>query len=161
MIRTLLPVLIFLAVPAAAQTVPRVLEGPCIADEGPHSCVKNLACIGDEGRWFEGRAFGWGSGVLVGRTSDGVVCEGTWEIEPSGYGRTEVACEDGTSAEVVSEYQDYETGTSIGRGITSSGEEIRSFSGENVVEYLTEDGIPVLPCGDAGIELDKDGIPIS
>lgn len=114
-----------------------------------------------KGAGFEGRAFRWGSGVLVGRTSDEVAYEGTWETEPSGYGRTEVACKNGTSAEVVSEYQDYETGTSIGRGITSSGEKIRSFSGENVVEYLTEDGIPVLPCGDAGIELDKDGIPIS
>lgn len=44
-----------------------------------------------------------GSGVLVGRTSDGVACEGTWEIEPKGFGRTEVVCKDVTTAEVASE----------------------------------------------------------
>lgn len=162
MIRPFLPVLIILATPAAAQNlVPRVPEKPCVADAGPYNCVKNLACIGDEGLWFEGRAIGWNSGVLRGRMSNGIACEGTWTIEPSGLGRTEVSCEDGTTAEVISQYQDYETGTTVGRGVTSSGEKIRSFSGANVIEFLTEDGTPVLPCGDAGIELDKGGIPIS
>lgn len=162
MLRALVSTMIFLGVPATAQTfVPGTAGEPCVTDGGPDSCVKVLACIGDRGRWFEGRAIGSGSGILQGRTSDGVTCSGTWTIEPSGLGRTEAACENGTTAELIAEYQDHRTGTAIGEGVTSEGEKILSFSGRNVVEFLTDDGVSVLPCGDGGVELDQDGMPIS
>lgn len=162
MLRTLVSMLIFFGFPSTAQTfVPRTVEEPCVADGGPHNCVKNLACIGEHGRWFEGRAIGWNSGILLGRTSDGVSCNGNWRIDSSGIGRAELACEDGTTAEVISEYQDYETGTTVGVGKTGNGEEIRSFSGRNVVGFLKKEGVPILPCGDAGVELDESGVPIS
>ncbi|MDT0682683.1 hypothetical protein RM543_08295 [Roseicyclus sp. F158] len=149
--------------PASAQMgAPRPAQTPCLAATGePENCVRILACIGDDGRWFDGRATGWNSGAVTGRTSDGVSCTGTWGIEPSGIGRAELFCEDGTAASVLSRYQDYETGTTIGEGLTGEGETIRTWSGENVLDFLLEDGTPTLPCGGDGVDFDRDGIPIS
>jgi len=162
MLRLILPIALLGALPVAAQVqAPRPVEGPCIADGSPQNCVKNLACIGTQGRWFAGRAIGWNEGQLLGRNSDGMSCRGEWRIDRNGLGRSELTCKDGTTASVTADYQDYETGTAIGRGTTSAGERVISYSGAHVVEFLREDGVPVLPCGADGIELDGDGVPIS
>ena len=49
---------------------------PMTADDA--NCVRVVACIGDEGVWFNGRAFGRGEGTFSGTTSTGLMCEGTW-----------------------------------------------------------------------------------
>ncbi len=162
MLRVLTVIVAFFSTPLAAETsVQNNLDGPCISNGGPHNCVENFACIGEQGRWFEGRAIGWNSGTLIGRTNDGVNCNGNWWVEPSGIGRADMMCEDGTTARVVSEYQDYNTGTTIGVGTTGDGEKVRSFSGRNVIDFLNNDGVSVLQCGDTEIEIDGGGAPIA
>ena len=49
---------------------------PMTADDA--NCVRVVACIGDEGVWFNGRAFGRGERTFSGTTSTGLMCEGTW-----------------------------------------------------------------------------------
>ena len=39
---------------------------PMTADDS--NCVRVVACIGDEGVWFNGRAFGRGEGTFSGTT---------------------------------------------------------------------------------------------
>lgn len=154
--------LVALACPASAQVgVPRPVEGPCLSTGGDDSCVRNVGCIGDDGRWFSGRALGWNAGEAFGRTSEGVLCRGRWAIQSDGRARASLTCEDGVTAETMSVYQDTETGTTIGEGVTSEGDRLRFWSGKHVLDFLTVDGRPVLPCGDDGIDLDADGVPIS
>ena len=46
---------------------------PMTADDSNY--VRVVACIGDEGVWFNGRAFGRGEGTFSGTTSTGLMCE--------------------------------------------------------------------------------------
>jgi hypothetical protein len=67
---------------------------PMTADDA--NCVRVVACIGDEGVWFNGRAFGRGEGTFSGTTSMGLMCEGTWMSRNAfGLGQADVMCEDG------------------------------------------------------------------
>ena len=151
-----------------AQTTPRLeirpVDPPCLTKNGGDNCVRLLACIGRDGRWFRGRALGRGTGRLSGRVNDGVTCEGAWTSRNKmGLGQADVACSDGMRASVFFYYQDEYTGTAKGRGLSNRGDVITSYSGQHVLDYLTPDGKrhAVLPCGRDGIELDEEGLPIS
>ncbi len=132
MFRHLLPAFALLALPAHADDTSLC---PLTADQD--NCVRILACIGDHGRWFHGRAFGRGSGDLIGEMSDGVTCTGDWTSRnPMGLGQADVACDDGTTGTVLYTYQDHWTGTTTGLGSLSNGSRIEAWSGLNVLDYL-------------------------
>jgi hypothetical protein len=145
--RCLLPVavLVFpLAVPAGAETRRDLTDDQT-------SCSRVLACFGSEGRWFEGRAFGRGTGTVAGMVSDGVNCSGTWTSE-NGQGRGEawITCDDGMTLTVTTEYQDHYTGTTIGQGVANTGVAVKSWSGLHVADFLRRERDrpqAVLPCG--------------
>ena len=60
------------------------------------NCVRVVACIGDEGVWFNGRDFGRGEGTFSGTTSTGLMCEETsMSSNTFGLGQANVKCEDG------------------------------------------------------------------
>lgn len=133
-----------LAAPASEPT-------ECRLTDDRTSCTRVLACIGDQGRWFNGRAMGRGEGTLAGTISDGTICAGTWtERNIFGAGQADVACDDGMTVTVIYFYQEPYTGTAIGRGIASTGVGVKSWSGLHVLDYLKQEtGLPhaTLPCG--------------
>ncbi|MEL6959442.1 MAG: hypothetical protein AAGL89_10870 [Pseudomonadota bacterium] len=113
------------------------------------NCVQVLACIGEDGLWFDGKARGWDQGTVTGMRSDDVLCKGTWNSNgPMGTGIGEMTCQDGTDVNVIYYNQDNITGTVIGRGFDSDGRQIQIWSGENVLQFLTAPGAfgPALPC---------------
>ena len=114
-----------------------------------NNCVRVLACIGDRGLTFDGRARGWDAGTITGAISDGTGCAGTWDQDgPMGTGIGKMSCEDGTDVSVIYYSQDSITGTVVGRGVDTKKRAIRVWSGENVLQFLTEKGAfgPALPC---------------
>ena len=63
--------------------------------------VRVVACLGDEGVWFNGRAFGRGEGTFSGTTSTGMMCEGMWMSRNAfGLGQADVMCGDGRNGRV-------------------------------------------------------------
>lgn len=162
LVLTLLPTLAWAEPPVigaprlADPAAPVEVERPCENTQQGDNCSRFLACVGDDGLWIDGRADGWNEGTLEAVASDGTRCTGTWRYTWLGLrARSDIACEGGRTATVRFTAQDSYTGTGIGRGVTSEGEEIRVWSGKNVLEFLAgEDGVPRLPC-DAG------AIPIS
>ncbi|MEM8849064.1 MAG: hypothetical protein AAGE03_03415 [Pseudomonadota bacterium] len=151
------------ATPAAAQVgAPQQPQADITApacdylDRDPNSCSRVLACIGDDGLWFDGQARGWGSGTVSGRISDGTLCEGTWAYETRGStARSNLVCEDGVEIGVLYTQQDPATGTGIGSGLDSRGREIMAWSGAHLLRFLTPEGDlkARLQCGDAPIPI--------
>ena len=144
MFRLILPALLA-ASPAFSQDLGACQNHPF----SQKNCVRVLACIGEAGEWFDGRARGWDQGRVSGMLSDGTACLGTWSADgPLGTGVGQIACENGLQADVIYYNQDNETGTAIGRGLDSEGRPVRIWSGENVLQFLTRPGAfgPALPC---------------
>jgi hypothetical protein len=144
--RALLPMLLVFALPLQAQDL-----SLCPMTDDAQNCVRVLACIGDQGRWFHGRSFGRGEGTLAGVVNDGTTCSGTWMSQNAvGVGEAVVNCDDGMSVTVFYYYQDAYTGTALGRGLTNRKDVVQSWSGEHVIEYF-KNGSPtkeaVLKCG--------------
>lgn len=120
------------------------------------NCVRALACLGTEGVYFDGQAHGWDTGVVIGFLDDGTSCTGEWVAGgPSTPGRASLTCENGVEANVLYHTLDNETGTVIGSGLDSLGRDITVWSGEKVLQFLTDprDNRPVLPCGPAPIPI--------
>ncbi|WP_305249204.1 hypothetical protein [Pseudotabrizicola sp.] len=92
----LLPPLLVAATPVFAE-----VDLCPMTDDGAN-CVRILACIGEQGRWFHGRAFGRGEGTLAGVVNDGATCAGDWTSRNAfGTGQANVVCDDGMSATVI------------------------------------------------------------
>jgi hypothetical protein len=122
------------------------------------NCVRALACLGTEGVYFDGQAHGWDTGIVIGFLDDGTSCTGEWmagDVQTHTPGRASLVCENGVEANVLYHTLDNETGTVIGSGQDSLGREITVWSGEKVLQFLTdpEDDRPVLPCGPAPIPI--------
>jgi hypothetical protein len=120
------------------------------------NCVRALACLGNEGVYFDGQAHGWDTGIVIGFLDDDTACEGTWVAGgPNTPGQASLQCRNGVEANVLYHTLDNETGTVIGSGRDSLGREITVWSGEKVLQFLTgpEDDTPVLPCGPAPIPI--------
>lgn len=124
-------------------------ERPCENTRRADNCSRVLACVGEEGLWFDGRADGWDQGALSGRLSDGRSCHGDWGYDWLGLtAAVRFACEGGLTGRARFTAQHPETGTGIGRGATNEGDEIRAWAGENVLRFLTPEGErrASLPC---------------
>jgi hypothetical protein len=149
MFTRLLPAtLILAAVPALGQPA-------CEMTGGGDSCSRVLACVGEDGLWFDGRAIGWNTGTVAGELSDGTVCTGEWAYTSSHTAETYVRCDDGMEVVVVTVSRDPSTATSIGKGTTSDGRSVMVWTGGNILQFLRGDGDePALPCT-------PDPIPIS
>lgn len=147
------------ATPGHANTIGplRPLDAPppqalpaCETTNAQNNCVRLLACIGREGRWFSGRSFGRGAGTLAGTTNDGVACTGDWiSRNRLGVGQADVSCDDGMAVRVFFTYQEHYTGTTIGRGLSNTGAFVKAWSGLHVLDYLEEETgkVNTLPCG--------------
>ncbi len=144
MIRLILPALLA-ATPINAQDL-----GPCRSvPYSQKNCARVLACIGENGLWFDGRVRGWGAGSITGYLSDDTYCKGSWTADgPLGAGLGEMSCEDGLEVDVLYYSQDDATGTAIGGGTDNKGRNVQVWSGENVLQFLTGEGAygPALPC---------------
>lgn len=133
----LLPAFAFLVgptfvVPAFAET-----SLPCEVTPDNTSCSRIFACIGADGRWFQGRAIGRGTGKFDGKTDDGVACHGTWtNNNGDGAGQADMVCNDGMTAVVYYTLQDSYTGTGIGEGTSNTRQTIQSWTGEHVIEFF-------------------------
>ena len=118
------------------------------------SCVRVLACVGDEGVYFDGAARGWDTGTVTGFMSDGTDCTGTWTSGGmGGTGLSSLTCDGDLTADVIYYSQDNDTGTVIGRGRDSLGRSLKVWSGLNVLAYLSESGEPALPCTTGSIPI--------
>lgn len=165
MFRHALPVAIYLTQAAGAETlglpvIGREEAGPllpaCVERRfSQENCVRVLACVGDEGLWFDGQARGWEQGLIQGFISDGTPCAGTWNSNGFlGTGFADVTCQDDTTMRVIYHTQDGETGTVIGSGRDSQGRAIRAWSGLYVLDFLRGDGDTLeLPCGPAPVPI--------
>lgn len=150
----LLPALALLATQALAQDAPQL----CPLTDDSSSCTRVLACIGDDGRWFHGRSFGRGSGWLTGVVDDGVTCTGNWVQQNAfGLGQADVSCSDGMTMTVYYFYQDHYTGTTTGRGLSSTGQVVQSWSGNHVLAYFKGDR----PTDTASLRCGAHDIPLS
>lgn len=122
----------------------------CSMTDDQANCNRVVACVGSDGLWFNGRAFGRGEGTFAGSLSDGTLCSGTWMSRNMlGIGQADVACEDGRRGRVFYTYQDSYTGTALGQGLMNTGESVKIWSGNNVLAYLrgdTGERIAILPC---------------
>ena len=144
-----------LVLPAAVLAFPLMAmaqsETACELTEGQTSCSRVLACFGEAGRWFEGRAFGRETGTVAGVVNDGVSCFGTWASENGqGQGEAQISCDDGMKVSLLAIYQDYWSGTAIWTGISEGGVAVRAWSGLHVEDFLrSQSGSSetVLPCG--------------
>ena len=152
-----------LSVPGLSPDVrapdPDMSPKPCAYAPYPleSNCTQVLACVGDDGLWFRGRAFGWDTGNVSGQVSDGTKCDGTWTSGGLfGTGFSSLECTDQTSVTVIYHQQDSKTGTVIGTGRFSDGRNVAVWTGRHVLTFLTNEknGLPMLPCG-------GDPIPIS
>ncbi|MDR7125813.1 hypothetical protein [Pseudotabrizicola sp. 4114] len=146
----LLPPLLVAATPVFVTPAFAEADLCPMTDDGSN-CVRILACIGEQGRWFHGRALGRGEGTLAGVMNDGVQCVGDWTSRNAfGTGQASVSCDDGMSATVIYFYQDEYTGTALGKGISNREEVVQSWSGLHVLDYF-RDGNPsaeaVMKCG--------------
>ncbi len=152
MFRFLLPVAILISGAANAQTMTS-----CSLTDDQKNCNRVVACVGDDGLWFNGRAFGRGEGTFSGTLSDGTNCGGDWVSRNLfGVGEAHITCEDGQKGTVFYTYQDAYTGTALGQGVMLNGDAIRIWSGNNVLEYLkaqTGERIALLPCSGGDIPI--------
>jgi len=117
-----------------------------------------VACIGVDGKWFNGRAFGIGAGRLEGRVSNGATCKGRWVSRNLfGLGQADLSCDDGMTTTVLYTYQDFYTGTVNGHGRTNRGELVEVWSGQDVLAFLQnedpENPVISLHCGLTSIPL--------
>jgi hypothetical protein len=145
----LLPLSLLLASPALAESETCSLYDP------PEPCVRVLACVGGDGLWFDGRAYGAREGRIEGQMSDGTICGGSWTVRNfMGIGRSDLNCDDGREARVYYTYRDRRTGTATGSGRSNFGESIKVWAGEEVLAYLAADGAPpLLPCRGGDVPL--------
>jgi hypothetical protein len=131
-------------------------QAECLNIPGsPENCVRALACVGEDGLYFDGRVIGWNEGHVEGALSDGTSCSGKWQANRSTGGVVELICEDGTAMGVLYSTLDSETGTAIGTGMDNRNRRIEGWSGALVLDYLTPEGKSVaeLPCGEEAIPI--------
>lgn len=154
----LLPALAVCLATNFASAVQAETKLPCEVTPDNTSCSRIFACLGDQGRWFQGRAIGRGHGAFDGTTDDGVACHGVWTNQnDQGAGQADLTCDDGLTGTVTYTLQDGYTGTGIGSGTTNTGEIIDAWTGEHVLEFFRRNS----PSAEALLHCGTQSIPIS
>lgn len=145
--------------PAQTGQSPQKELPPCQSSvEKKKNCMRVLACIGEDGVFFDGQVRGDGVGIILGRTNEGVQCSGHWSrvdgTDVRGEGRARLKCEDGSRFHLVYDSRDRREGTQYGVGKDSKGRMIRAWTGTDVLHFLTKDpNQPGLKCGDQIVPL--------
>ena len=123
----------------------------------PTACSPFLGCFESTETWFTGKAYGWNEGTLAATTSSGAICTGKWVSRNAlGVGQAEFECDDGQSGTAFFTYQDNETGTATGQGLSADLGKVRVWSGNNIQAFLKSQNGAVdqrLMCGDAEIPI--------
>lgn len=156
MLRSTVPAIVPTATLALALTTAApALPQDCTPRPGrADNCVRVLACIGDDGTWFDGHAYGWDNGTVGGHTNTGLSCAGQWSTR-FGFGISRLTCSDGTVITVSYMNQDNATSTATGHGHDTQGRSVTAWSGNRVLDFLTPEGTlrPQLLCGTHQIPL--------
>ena len=152
-----LPVLLALSCTFASASAP-VPEENCVdIPDSRDSCSPLLACVGNSGEYFAGRALGRDEGTLAGVTNFGSICTGTWVSRNFlGTGQADFECDNGHWGKVIFHYRDDVSGTVKGFGFTNHGVSIRAWSGHYIQDFLDEKSGQVdnkLMCGEVEIPL--------
>lgn len=126
--------------------------------DGTQYCAPVVGCFDDSRNvTFIGRATGTGAadGPILGRTNEGVICEGHWVSDRElGFGRATFSCEDGRKGHATYTSVDPPTGTTFGSGLTEDGVQIRVWSGRAIDQFVMNKD------GDLDMRLMCSGIPI-
>ncbi|WP_406646321.1 hypothetical protein QEZ52_19490 [Aliisedimentitalea scapharcae] len=125
--------------------------------DGAELCSPLVACLGQTGIYFTGRAMGWNSGVFAGDTNAGFTCFGQWRLNGFlGLGEATIECDNALTGIVYFTSHDPETGTASGLGRLSNGETIHMWSGHNIRQFLrneSEEVNPRLLCNDVEVPI--------
>jgi hypothetical protein len=150
----------------AAAIVSALLAAPALAGpkvdpscdqsyEGRATCAPLIACMGETGIYFTGRAIGWNSGTFAGETNAGFACFGEWTFKGFlGLGEAVIECDNGLTGVIYFTSQDAETGTAIGIGRLSNNATVQMWSGHNIRQFLKNESGEVEPrlmCADVEV----------
>ena len=123
--------------------------------EGRATCAPLIACMGETGIYFTGRAIGWNSGTFAGETNAGFACFGEWTFKGLlGLGEAVIECDNGLTGVIYFTAQDAETGTAIGIGRLSNDTKVQMWSGHNIRQFLKNESGEVEPrlmCADVEV----------
>lgn len=146
-------VVALLAAPALAG--PKVDPNCDQTYEGRATCAPLIACMGETGIYFTGRAIGWNSGTFAGETNAGFACFGEWTFKGFlGLGEAVIECDNGLTGVIYFTAQDAETGTAIGIGRLSNDTKVQMWSGHNIRQFLKNESGEVEPrlmCADVEV----------
>jgi hypothetical protein len=133
MFRVSLPVAVVVGLcrSAIAEEVP-------VCDPSTMDCSPVVVCVEATGEVFRGASFGRDSGTFAALSVSGVVCKGTWRRTFMGLGLAEFTCADGRSGTSAYTWFEPETGTAVGSGRFSHGEEASFWAGNNLERYFRE-----------------------
>ena len=153
-----LPVLLALSYTFAAASTPVPDENCVDIPDSRDSCSPLLACFGNSGEYFAGRALGRDDGD-PGRRNQfwcrSARAHGSLAIL-SERAEANFECDNGHSGKVIFHYRDDVSGTVEGFGFTNHGVSVRAWSGHYIQDFLDEKSGPVdtsLMCGEVEIPL--------
>lgn len=101
-------------------------------------CVPLVVCVEATGEVLRGMALGQDEGPIFAASAAGVRCEGTWRRSLMGLGLAEFTCSDGRGGTSAFTWFEPDSGTAVGSGQFSSGEEARFWAGNNLERYFRE-----------------------
>jgi hypothetical protein len=127
-----------LALALAALPVGSALGDVAACDPSTMACSPLVVCVEATGEILRGASFGVDAGPFAAASAAGVVCEGTWRRSFMGLGLAEFACSDGRSGTSAFTWFEPESGTAVGSGRFSKGEEARFWAGNNLERYFRE-----------------------
>ena len=107
-------------------------------DPATMNCSPLVVCVEATGEIMRGASFGLDAGPFAAASTSGVICEGSWRRGFLGIGLAEFACSDGRSGTSAFTWFEPQSGTAVGSGRFSTGEEARFWAGNNLERYFRE-----------------------
>lgn len=126
--------------PALALVLPQsaLAERAMPCDPATMSCSPLVICVEATGEIFRGASFGQEAGPFQAMNAAGVLCAGTWRRSFLGIGLAEFQCSDGRSGKSAFTWFEPESGTAVGEGTFSNGENARFWAGNNLERYFRD-----------------------